>query len=865
MPAAFSKGHGRPYVVYFCLLLLFAIAVTYHARTAAGALGVLLQSNEHVRDPFEIDGPEMVLTHVQPEARAAGVKDGDLLIGIRGQSVRGFTDFYSVLRQARPGQRLEIQVRLSTPGSGGAKDASIDLQPAFPSGPQASDWLSFTIETLAIPVLCFALGFWVTVVRIRDKLAWLLLVLLLSFAEMFGAGGYPELFGRTDLFHPVFVAYHILFANLFSSALLLFALYFPEQLSVDRKFAWAKWLVIGPLLFEVVTDSITVSLYLHHAGTAREFQSNLGSIVGAVSLLHLLAIALFFGILGYKTFTASGRDARRRLLLIDTASAVSVTPIILWLFFLRAHFVFPEWGMLLMAALWFLFPLTMAYVILVYRAMDVRLVIRQGLRYLLATSGVRAVQATVSLVIILIAANMSGDQAGTVTRRMVAICVGFALIVLIGMFAGRVQRWLDRRFFREAFNAEQILSELGSQVRRIVDTGSVLKTVAHRISESLHVPRVALLLNNGGIFELAYAVGCSGSAGVGLSEDSLTVQHLKENQQLTVRFDEKDSWIRYAGEAERDSIEKLKPELLLPLSLNEKLVGIMSLGPKQSEEPFTRTDIQLLDSVATQTGLALENSRLTAEIAAELAARERMNRELEIAREVQERLFPQKTPSIPGIEIAGYCRPALGVGGDYYDYFALADGNLGIAIGDVSGKGFPAALLMASLRASLRAQTMRGECDLAAIMQNVNTLGYESSAVNKYATFFYGQFSPGSRLLRYVNAGHEPPLIFRGDSVIRLDIGGPVVGLLPCVHYDKGTLTLEPGDILVALTDGISEAMNPSDEEWGVENLISCVRDCGILKCGSVIERAIASADAFAAGAKQHDDMTLIVARILDC
>ena len=281
-------------------------------------------------------------------------------------------------------------------------------------------------------------------------------------------------------------------------------------------------------------------------------------------------------------------------------------------------------------------------------------------------------------------------------------------------------------------------------------------------------------------------------------------------------------------EAERDSIERLNPELLLPLSLNEKLVGIMSLGPKQSEEPFTRTDIQLLDSVATQTGLALENSRLTAKIASELAERERINRELEIAREVQQRLFPQKTPSIAGIEIAGYCRPALGVGGDYYDYFDVGDGNLGIAIGDVSGKGFPAALLMASLRASLRAQTMRGECDLAAIMQNVNTLAYEGSAVNKYATFFYGQFSPESRLLslreRRPRAAAD---LSQGSSVIPLDTGGPVVGLLPCVQYEQGTLRLEPGDIVIALTDGISEAMNPSEEEWGVENLIGCVRQSG--------------------------------------
>ncbi|HEY1216867.1 MAG TPA: GAF domain-containing SpoIIE family protein phosphatase, partial [Bryobacteraceae bacterium] len=761
-----------------------------------------------------------------------------------------------------PGQRLQIQVAPSTPGVALTKNVSIEFQRAFPNGPRASDWLSFALESLAIPILCFALGFWVVMVRIHDRLAWLLLVVLLSFAEMFGAGGYAELNGRTDLFQPLFVTYHMLFANVFAAALLLFALYFPEQLSLDRRFPWAKWLVVGPLLLWIVEQDLIFSLSLHHAEMARELGRVLG-FLDELSPLHVVAIVLFFGVLAYKTLNASDRDARRRLLLIDLASAISVMPVALWLFFFRHHFTIPEWGISIMAAIWFLFPVAMAYAILVYRAMDVRLVIRQGLRYVLARGGIRAAQVVISIAIIVIAANVSGDRAAGVTWRIVPICAGFALIALIGAFAGRVQRWLDRRFFREAYNTEQILSDLANQVRRIVDTGSVLRTVAHRISESLHVPRVALLLNNGGTFDLAYAVGYPGPAGVQIPADSLTVQHLKKNQPLTIQLDGGDSWIHDAQEAERDSIEKLKPELLLPLSLNEKLVGIMSLGPKQSEEPFTRTDIQLLDSVATQTGLALENSRLTAEIAAEVAERERINRELEIAREVQQRLFPQKTPSVPGIQIAGYCRPALGVGGDYYDYFAVADGDLGIAIGDVSGKGFPAALLMASLRASLRAQTMRGEPDLAAMMRDINTVAYEGSAVNKYATFFYGQYSPRSRLLSYVNAGHEPPLIFRGDSVIRLDTGGPVVGLLASVEYEQGSRMLEPGDILVALTDGISEAMNAEDEEWGVENLISCVRRCDGPGSGELIERVIASADAFAGGAKQHDDMTLIVVRVL--
>jgi len=144
-----------------------------------------------------------------------------------------------------------------------------------------------------------------------------------------------------------------------------------------------------------------------------------------------------------------------------------------------------------------------------------------------------------------------------------------------------------------------------------------------------------------------------------------------------------------------------------------------------------------LGFVATQAGLALENTRLAAAVAAEVAQRERMNRELEIAREVQERLFPQDLPQFPGIDYAGTCRPALGVGGDYYDFIQLSETEIGIAIGDVSGKGIPAALLMASLRTSLRGQTIRREGDLALLVANVSKLLYEGSTSNRYATFFY--------------------------------------------------------------------------------------------------------------------------------
>jgi sigma-B regulation protein RsbU (phosphoserine phosphatase) len=309
----------------------------------------------------------------------------------------------------------------------------------------------------------------------------------------------------------------------------------------------------------------------------------------------------------------------------------------------------------------------------------------------------------------------------------------------------------------------------------------------------------------------------------------------------------------------------LQSELLLPLAVRDKLLGFISLGPKKSEEPYTGSDVRLLKSVAAQTGLALENANLMREIADEVAQRERLNREVEIAREVQERLFPQKLPAIAGLDYAGHCRPALGVGGDYYDFLALPQGHLGVAIGDVSGKGIAAALMMASLQASLRGEATRAPENLAAAVGNVNRLVYEASAENRYATFFYGQYDPVTRKFDYVNAGHNPPMLFHCSTgqwiVKRLDVGGTVVGLLETFPYQQGAVSLVEGDILVAYTDGISEAMDSADEEWGEVRMMKTVEACGGFTAQKILDRIFKDADAFVAGAKQHDDMTLVVLR----
>ncbi len=219
------------------------------------------------------------------------------------------------------------------------------------------------------------------------------------------------------------------------------------------------------------------------------------------------------------------------------------------------------------------------------------------------------------------------------------------------------------------------------------------------------------------------------------------------------------------------------------------------------------------------------------------------------------------------MDLAGYCRPAQAVGGDYYDFFLLDDGRLALALGDISGKGISAALLMASLRASLRSIASLQQSDLATLIHHVNNLVYESSTTNRYATFFYAEYDSITSLLTYVNAGHNAPYILRNQNVIPLGATGTVIGLLPDAEYAQATILMNPGDVLLAFTDGISEAMNHGEEEWGEDGMVATAQqllnqpDCTIT-ARQLVNCILDAADKFTSGAPQHDDMTLLVCTV---
>jgi serine phosphatase RsbU (regulator of sigma subunit) len=240
--------------------------------------------------------------------------------------------------------------------------------------------------------------------------------------------------------------------------------------------------------------------------------------------------------------------------------------------------------------------------------------------------------------------------------------------------------------------------------------------------------------------------------------------------------------------------------------------------------------------------------------------------DLEAAKEVQQAFFPEQTMSIPCISYETLYQPARGVGGDYYDLLALQRGRWGIAIGDVSGKGISAALIMASLQASLKFQALQQHLRLSTLIGDVNRLVYESSPTNIFATLFYAEYEPAKRLLHYVNAGHNPPLILRPKNgsceIFQLHSTGIPVGIFADSQFASTTFQFEIDDVLIAYTDGITEAENSQHELWGQESLEALLRSCSSKSPKEIINAILEQVSAFANGQPQRDDVTVLVMRV---
>ncbi|MBI4428352.1 MAG: SpoIIE family protein phosphatase [Ignavibacteriales bacterium] len=299
---------------------------------------------------------------------------------------------------------------------------------------------------------------------------------------------------------------------------------------------------------------------------------------------------------------------------------------------------------------------------------------------------------------------------------------------------------------------------------------------------------------------------------------------------------------------------------VIPMQMQSQIKGLILVGERLRGGNYSKVDLEFISSLGNLAIISIENARLFKEA----IEKQRMEDELKIAREIQQGLLPEDLPHIQGFEIAAINIPSKQVGGDYYDALARSEREFVIAIGDVSGKGTPAALLMANVQAALRT-LVPIESSLPKATAQINDLTSSNTRGAKFITFFWGILDVGSRTLRYVNAGHNPPLLLRTDgSVERLEVGGLILGIIKTqTPYQEGSVRFQSGDTLVMYTDGVSEAMDSEGRDFTEERLEVALKRYANLPANEIIHRVQQELETHTKDTPQSDDITMVVIKAL--
>jgi len=373
----------------------------------------------------------------------------------------------------------------------------------------------------------------------------------------------------------------------------------------------------------------------------------------------------------------------------------------------------------------------------------------------------------------------------------------------------RVQNIVDERFFRRKEDLPHALRTLNSKTTEIADLPALLNAVAEHIVQVLRVRNAVIFRKS--LREQTFTP----AAEVGLHDRIEPTMLLKG-----VRFAGNTPLLASAAvafrpsnrlpDAEQLAVKQLGTALIVPMRRGEEPIGFISVGRKLSDQEFEPDEIEFLAAAADQTASAIYNLGLR-----------KQAREYQEAREIQERLLPKQIPQARGLEISGSWRPARIVGGDYFDVFKLNENKLGLCIGDVSGKGMPAALLMCNLQAVVRALATETTSPRE-LVAKVNRVMWANTAEDKFITLFYAVVDAEARILQFTNAGHNAPVLTRQDGTqMRLEEGGLILGTFQEAAYGQGQIELRPEDRLVMFTDGITEAVNQEEEEFGETRLVA--------------------------------------------
>jgi putative ABC transport system permease protein len=427
-------------------------------------------------------------------------------------------------------------------------------------------------------------------------------------------------------------------------------------------------------------------------------------------------------------------------------------------------------------------------------------------------------------------------------------------------------------------SAVDMLTAFVDAARRADSYPRALRAVLASVCDELKVESAALLARHDAStvhYRCLVAAGALDAAGPVAPADGFLITRLRAYP-LPLPFapNELDALADWAATHRPERLDEIRAlaaagiRLAVPLRTRSEMLGVLLLGERPHRSGFSAHEIQALRASADQFALMIENARLIGRF----VDQETLRRDIALASDVQRRLLPDAPPQVDGVDFAAASLPARRIGGDYYDFVELRDHAIGIALADVSGKGVAAALIMSVVQASLRIISSEDDVPPPRLVARMNEFVYRSTPESKYATFFYAQLDAAGRQLRYVNAGHNAPYLLRAGwrsaagsappEIEELSTGGTVVGMFPEMEYEEATVELCRGDVLLAFTDGVPEAHNPENEEFGEERLQQVLRQTAHLPASEISARLSDEMKDWIRDAEQYDDLTFIVMKV---
>ncbi len=840
--------------------VLLAVAIVFAAATLLYSATWIYYVRRPVQVEIGIDTEpaakwlEVTNVYKNSPAEKAGLRANDRILAIngnRGASAAACDQLlYRTWLDSRPGDMVTLTVQ--RPG----QSRPLVITPVFRAIEGEGDTRT-AARTVALqilssyPIFFAVVGLAVLFLRLEDRKAWLLALVCATFIT---AANLPSQFAAAPAHLRSFLlVYRTVGNSVLAELFYFFFAVFPTRSPIDRRAPWLKWVLvfIGLCLgLGGYQNGNSAALPIFAPMLSVRAAENARIVVGYGSVL-LGLISLLCNL-----FTVSSMDDRRKLKVIFWGTVVGVTPAaIIGLVRDVLHTDVSFWVNFVKVILLLLFPLSFAYAVVKHRVMDVPVLLKRSARYFVVERGFVFLILAIGVGATFWLAQAFSRYFSASSKAAIPVGATFGVLLISAgtQVHRRVRTRLDRAFFRSSYDAQLILENLAAKTLT-VNSREGLATLLHdQIQDALHPSSMYVYLEGSHGQLRAYA-GNPPVEAMTLSPSAAGLDELADRSEP----------LELLPEAMHGTqLEPLQPECLVPIrgSSDGQLQGVAVLGPRLSEEPYSMSDKRLLASVASQAGIAMRSLTLAEKMAATMEAERRSEQEMQYARQVQSRLLPQRAPSLKTLDCAGKCIQTRAVGGDYYDFLDLGSGRLGLVLADISGKGMSAALLMANLQANLRGQYALALEDIPRLMRSVNHLFYKNTENNNYATTFFAVYDDENRRLRYVNCGHNPPILLRANGVVEhLKATATVLGLFEDWDCSVAELKLAAGDVLVIYTDGVSEASPNEEDEFGEQRLIDAARDGRERSADEILEAIISEVQKFSRG-EQGDDMTLIVAR----